>query len=139
MEPSYSVQHCPQPAARHTLMCPQSAAGRSCKLLLNIKNSKAPAVSLISDTWSPYKGRAACWHTAGKPLTAFQKILPAGARKDLLGQVPIWARKLLSQDGMAMALLDNAGLNPHPPVLASALLCGVAFQLNHSILLEAFY
>lgn len=96
-------------------------------------------MSLVSGTWSPYKGRPACRHTAGKPLTAFQKIFPAGAWKDLLGQVPVWARKLLSQDDMFMAILVGAGLNPHPPVLACALLSGVAFQLNHGILPDAFY
>lgn len=46
---------------------------------------------------------------------------------------------LLSQDDIFMAILDSAGLNPHPPVLTCALLSGVAIQLNHGILPDAFY
>lgn len=40
---------------------------------------------------------------------------------------------------MFMVIVDGAGLNPHPPVLACALLRGVAVQLNHGILPDAAY
>lgn len=39
---------------------------------------------------------------------------------------------------MFIAILGGAGLNPHPPVLARALLSVVALELNNGIVTGAF-